>query len=169
VGDGRADRRAMRGAVGYIGHASFLYPALTAHENLVFAARLYGVPDPAGRARALLDELGLTPVAERPAGSFSRGLAQRLAIARGLVHDPEVVLLDEPFTGLDPGSTEGLAARIRRLRADGRAVVLVTHDLAQAAALGDCSILLMAGRVVHVGERPSAADLASAWQAGSSR
>jgi len=169
VGEGRPDRRAMRGAVGYIGHATFLYPALTARENLVFAARLYGVPDPARGADALLEELGLAAVAERPAGSFSRGLAQRLAIARGLVHDPEVVLLDEPFTGLDPGAADGLGARIARMRAEGRAVVLVTHDLAQAAALADRSLLLAGGRVVHAGERASAAELASAWQAARAR
>jgi len=164
VGAPGRDRRRARGAVGYIGHASFLYPALSARENLFFAARLYGVADPAGRARALLAEQGLDAVAERPAGSFSRGLAQRLAIARGLVHDPEVVLLDEPFTGLDPGSALQLAARIRRLRADGRAIVLVTHDLAQAAARGDRAIVLVRGRVVHASERVSAAELEAAWR-----
>jgi heme exporter protein A len=165
VGDQRRDRRAARGVVGYIGHATFLYPALSARENLLFAARLYGVADPAGRARVLLAEQGLDAVAERPAGSFSRGLAQRLAIARGLVHDPEVVLLDEPFTGLDPGSALQLARRIQRLRADGRAIVLVTHDLAQAAALADRAVVLLRGRVVHASERASAAELESAWRA----
>jgi len=167
IGPAPYERRRARGRVGYIGHATFLYPALSARENLLFAARLYGVADAEGRARALLAEQELDPVAERPAGSFSRGLAQRLAIARGLVHDPPVVLLDEPFTGLDPGSAEQLAARIARLRDEGRAVLLVTHDLAQAAALADRAIVLIRGRVAHRAERPGAAELESAWRAAS--
>jgi len=169
IGPAGADRRAARGRVGYIGHASFLYPALSARENLVFAARLYGVADPARRASELLAEQDLEPVADRAAGSFSRGLAQRLAIARGLVHDPPVVLLDEPFTGLDPGSADRLAERLERLRRDGRALVLVTHDLAQAAALADRTVLLIRGRVAHAGERADAADLAAAWRAAAGR
>jgi ABC-type multidrug transport system ATPase subunit len=166
IGPRGGERRRARGGVGYIGHATFLYPLLSARENLLFAARLYRVADPARRARELLVEHDLAGVAERPVGSFSRGLAQRLAIARGLVHDPLVVLLDEPFTGLDPGSADRLAAQIRGLRAGGRAVVLVTHDLGQAAALADRAIVLMGGRIVHAAERPSAADLAAAWPAG---
>ncbi|RIL05552.1 MAG: hypothetical protein DCC71_10035 [Proteobacteria bacterium] len=143
---GGADRRHARRLVGYIGHATFLYPALTARENLRFAARLYGVAEEPARTRELLAELDLEAVADRPAGSFSRGLAQRLAIARALVHDPALVLLDEPFTGLDPVSADRLAARIERLRDAGRALVLVTHDLARAAALADRILLLAGGR-----------------------
>jgi heme exporter protein A len=144
---GGADRRRARRLVGYIGHASFLYPSLTARENLIFASRLYGVADPAARAAALLAELDLEAAAERAAGSFSRGLSQRLAIARALVHDPALLLLDEPFTGLDPVSADRLAARLGELRASGRALVLVTHDLARAAALGDRALVLHAGRI----------------------
>jgi heme ABC exporter ATP-binding subunit CcmA len=163
---GGAEPRRSRGVVGYIGHATLLYPALTARENLVFAARLYGVAAPHARADALLAEQDLAAVADRPAGACSRGLAQRLAIARGLVHDPPVVLLDEPFTGLDPTSAERLAVRLRRLAGEGRAVLLVTHDLAQAAALGDRALLLARGRIVFdSGDRPARADeLADAWR-----
>jgi heme exporter protein A len=169
IGPAGGERRAARGSVGYIGHATLLYPALSARENLLFAARLYGVADPAARARALLAELDLEAVAERPAGSFSRGLAQRLAIGRGLVHDPPVVLLDEPFTGLDPVSVDRLGERIERLRSDGRALVLVTHDLVQAAALADRTIVLMGGRIAHAGERADAAHLEAAWRAAAGR
>jgi heme ABC exporter ATP-binding subunit CcmA len=162
------DRRRMRGRVGYVGHATFLYPHLTARENLLFAARLYGVPEPGRRADALLVEQGLEALAARPAGSLSRGQMQRLAIARGLVHDPPVVLLDEPFTGLDPSSADRLAARVRALAAAGRAVVLVTHDLAQAATLGDRALLLVRGRAAFdsgaAGAAPSAAALEAAWR-----
>jgi heme exporter protein A len=149
VGGERADRRGARARVGYIGHQTFLYAALTARENLLFAARLYGVPDPAGRADALLAGEGLGDHAELPAGAFSRGMAQRLAIARALVHDPDIVLLDEPFTGLDHAATRRLAARLAGLRDAGHTLVLVTHDVERAAELGVAAIVLARGRIVH--------------------
>jgi heme exporter protein A len=160
------DRRYGRGRVGYVGHATFLYPSLSARENLVFAARLYGVPDPQARAAALLAEQRLESIAERAAGSVSRGQAQRLAIARGRVHDPPVVLLDEPFTGLDPTSADRLAAHLRTLAASGRAVVLVTHDLAQAASVGDRALLLVRGRIAFDSgaTRADVASLELAWR-----
>jgi len=144
---GGADRRQARAHVGYIAHATFLYSMLSARENLLFAARLHGIADAGARADALLDEFDLAAVADRLAGGFSRGLAQRLAIARALVHDPVLVLLDEPFTGLDPVSADRLAERIGALRAADRALVLVTHDLGRAAALADSTRVLCDGRV----------------------
>jgi heme exporter protein A len=162
---GGVERRAARGAVGYIGHATFLYPALTARENLLFAAQLYGVARPRERVDALLGELGLDGAADRSAGSFSRGLAQRLSIARALVHDPALLLLDEPFTGLDPVSADRLAERIEALRAAGRALVVVTHDLARAAALADRTVVLMDGRVAWTAsDRLDAAGLEAAYR-----
>lgn len=152
VGNARRSRSAARGQVGYAGHATFLYPTLTARENLIFAARLYGVADPSARADVLLEEQGLTAVAERPAGGFSRGMAQRLAIARALVHDPAVVLLDEPFAGLDRSSSEQLKLRLARLSAAGRTLILVTHELSIASALADAAIVLARGCVVHRAE-----------------
>ena len=149
VGSGRESRPAARGRVGYVGHATFLYPALTARENLVFAARLYGVASPAARADALLEAHGLAAFADRLAGGFSRGMAQRLAIARGLVHDPAVVLLDEPFAGLDRSSSARLADALRRMHGDGRTLVLVTHELGAASALADLAIVLERGRIVY--------------------
>jgi ABC-type multidrug transport system ATPase subunit len=155
VGSEPQGRPAARGRVGYVGHATFLYPALTARENLIFAGRLYGVVDPGARADVLLAEQGLGSVGHRPAGGFSRGMAQRLAIARGLVHDPAVVLLDEPFAGLDRSSAARLGERLRRLRDEGRTLVLVTHELAVASALADSAIVLARGRVVHRAEGAS--------------
>ncbi|MFQ5418572.1 MAG: heme ABC exporter ATP-binding protein CcmA [Myxococcota bacterium] len=136
-----------RGRVGYIGHATLLYPALTARENLLFAARCHGVPEPGHRADRLLAEEGLAEFADRAAGAFSRGMAQRLAIARGLVHDPEVVLLDEPMTGLDGAAAARFAERVDRLRRSGRTLVLVTHDPRFAARAAERAIVLSAGRV----------------------
>jgi len=143
-----ATRREARARVGYVGHATLLYPALTARENLIFAGRLHGVPQPDARADALLEDEGLAGVALRPAGDFSRGMAQRLSIARGLVHDPEIVLLDEPFTGLDRRSADRLAARLGLLHQEGRTVVLVTHDLPRALQVAERAIVLASGRLV---------------------
>lgn len=144
-----AHQRAARAKVGYIGHASHLYPDLTARENLIFAAKLHGVSDPAGRATQSLAEEGLERAADRPIRAFSRGMAQRLAIARGLIHEPEIVLLDEPFTGLDRRSSERLGHRIGRLRQIRCTLVLVSHDVALAARLADAAIVLAGGSVRH--------------------
>jgi len=147
VAGASAHERRTRGHIGYIGHATLLYPALTARENLIFAARCHGLPAPAERADELLDEAGLTHAADRTAGGFSRGMAQRLAIARSLVHDPDVVLLDEPFTGLDRRAADRFGDRIEAMRRDGRTLVLVTHDLRSAARFADRAIVLVAGRI----------------------
>lgn len=139
---GRAERRRR---VGLIAHATFLYPELSARENLWLVARLHGLPDAAERVARALHEQGLADFAERRAGTFSRGMAQRLAIARALLHDPPVLLLDEPFTGLDAAASERLASQLARARG-ARTTVLVTHDLERAAALGDRALVLVRGR-----------------------
>jgi heme exporter protein A len=149
VAGANAHERRTRGHVGYIGHATLLYPALSARENLIFAARCHGLPRPGERADQLLDEAGLTLAADRSAGEFSRGMAQRLAIARSLVHDPDVVLLDEPFTGLDRRAADRFGDRIEAMRRDGRTLVLVTHDLRSAARFADRAIVLAAGRIAY--------------------
>ncbi len=143
----KPDKASTRAQIGYIGHATLLYPTLTARENLLFAGRVYDVEDTPGRADQLLAEEGLETVAHRPAGDFSRGMAQRLSIARSLMHDPRVVLLDEPFTGLDRRSAERLQARMTQLRDEGRTLLLVSHDVEQAAAVANSAIVLVRGRV----------------------
>jgi heme exporter protein A len=145
----RASRAAARALVGFAGHATMLYPELTARENLIFHGRLQGLSDPHARADALLDAEGLASVASRRAGTFSRGIAQRLSIARALVQDPPLVLLDEPFAGLDRRAGDRLSQRLSRMRSEGRALVLVTHDVARAAANADTALVLIAGRIVH--------------------
>jgi ABC-type multidrug transport system ATPase subunit len=142
-----AHHRASRARVGFIGHATGLYDDLTARENLIFAARLHGLTDPAARADGLLEAEGLTAVARRPTRAFSRGMAQRLAIARGLIHEPEIVLLDEPFTGLDRRAAARLIERIERLRASGCTLIWVTHDVALAARCSDSAIVLHRGSI----------------------
>jgi len=147
VGPPQRDRRRRRAGVGYLGHASLLYPALTARENLTFAGRLYGLPAPEARAAELLARHGLEAFADRRAGEFSRGMAQRVAIARALVHEPALVLLDEPFTGLDPDAADALAGRLAELRQAARTLVLVTHELARAADFADRVVVLRRGRL----------------------
>ncbi|HJO23431.1 MAG: heme ABC exporter ATP-binding protein CcmA [Myxococcota bacterium] len=160
-----AHLREARARVGYIGHATLLYSELTARENLVFAARLHGVEEPGCRADALLDEEALGHVADERVQALSRGMAQRVAIARGLIHSPALVLLDEPFSGLDRAAGQRLTQRLQRLRTTGRSVALVTHDLARAAELADASLVLSRGRVVHTGRGEDAADLERSYLA----
>lgn len=143
----RLDRTALRGAVGYVGHATLVYGELTARENLAFAARLHGQRPDRDRLDALLADFSLLEFAERRAGSFSRGMAQRLSIARAVVHGPRLLLLDEPFTGLDESSAEQLAERLAQQRAAGRTLVVVTHDPRRAVTLSERAIVLHRGSV----------------------
>ena len=160
VGGVPATRPESRARIGYAGHATWLYPALTARENLWFAARLHGVADARERIAALLEEEALADVAELPAGALSRGMAQRLSLARALVHRPALLLLDEPFDGLDAPAAERLVARLRALRAGGHTLLLVTHDPRRAAALCDTALVLARGRVAaELSGRPSADSL----------
>jgi len=159
VGPPEPDRRRRRAGIGYLGHATLLYPPLTARENLVFAARLQGVAEPDARAAELLAAHGLDGFADRCVGEFSRGMAQRVAIARALVHDPPLVLLDEPFTGLDPDAAQALATRLADLHAGGRTVILVTHDLARATVFAERVAVLRRGALaadVARGDAPPA-------------
>ena len=133
--------------IGYVGHESSCYGDLTADENLAFFAELYGVGDAAGRVAELVEWTGLGVAARRPVRTFSRGMTQRLALARALVHRPELLLLDEPFNGLDPHATHLLEALLVDLRRAGHAIVLSTHDVPRAAALATRIVMLHRGRI----------------------
>ncbi len=149
--DPRSDDREIRRRIGSISHASYLYDDLTPRQNLEFFGRLYGTADPRARTSALLETLGLAARADDPVGTLSRGLQQRASLARALVHDPQIVFLDEPFTGLDPLGTRALCGALARLRDGGRTVVLTTHDLRQGLELSDRWVLLARGRIVDHG------------------
>jgi ABC-type multidrug transport system ATPase subunit len=140
-------RVALRGEVGYVGHATLVYGELTARENLVFAARLHGATPGQDLIDAILADVGLQDVADRRAGTFSRGMAQRLSIARALVHDPQILLLDEPFTGLDETSAERLSAQLSAMCGDGRTLILVTHDPRRAVELSERALILHRGEI----------------------
>lgn len=165
------DRAALRARVGYVGHATLLYGELSARENLMFAARLHGRRPAREALDRLLEDFDLGDVADRRAGGFSRGMAQRLAIARALVHEPSLLLLDEPFTGLDERSAERLAERLAALppATDGgaRSLVVVTHDPRRAVALADRALLLHHGTVRDTPRRGDAGG--TAWDADALR
>jgi heme exporter protein A len=147
---------ALRASIGVLGHDLFLYPELTARENLHLFAALYGLPRPREAAAQALDQAGLTDRADDPVSSFSRGMRQRIALERALIHQPRLVLLDEPFTGLDDASTAALTRRLLSLRQHGAIVILATHDLDLAEGLLDHAIFLRDGRIVESAERPEA-------------
>jgi heme exporter protein A len=143
---------ALRGRLGFLSHELQVYPELSARENLEFFAGLYRLDEPPRRAAAALDRAGLAGRADDPVAGFSRGMRQRLALERALLHGPRLVLLDEPFTGLDEASGRALAARLRELRDDRRIVVLATHDLDMVDGLLDRAIMLRDGRTVTLDE-----------------
>jgi len=149
--DPRNDGLGIRQRIGLISHHSLLYDQLSAAENLEFFGRLYGVEHPRRRALELLESIGLRHRADDPVGTFSRGMLQRVSIARALVHDPPIVFLDEPFTGLDPHAAGILSATLDGLRTRGRTVLLVTHNLRQGLELSDRWLLLSQGRVIDSG------------------
>jgi heme exporter protein A len=146
----------LRRLIGHVAHRPMLYGELTARENLEFFASLYGVD--ASQVAPWLERVGLARAADRAVAGFSRGMAQRLALARALVHAPALVLLDEPFTGLDPTGADLLVGLVQEARSRGAVVVLVTHDLALSDALADDVVVLRAGRVAFAGERDAPLD-----------
>src|SRR6185503_13726137 len=144
---GRAAPPELRRRIGYAGHESLCYPDLTAAENLAFYACLFGVDDAPARIATMLQWAGLDGAGRRPVRAFSRGMAQRLALARAMLHDPDLLLLDEPWSALDPAAAAALTERLAALRAAGRAIVLTTHDVARAAPVATRVAVLARGRV----------------------
>jgi heme exporter protein A len=143
--DGGAE---IRGSIGLLGHDLFLYPELTARENLEFFARLYGLPDVAGAVGRALDAAGLATRGDDLVSGFSRGMRQRVALERALLHDPRLILLDEPFTGLDQASTAALVARLRERQQAGCLIVLATHDLDVVDGLLTRAFFLVGGKPI---------------------
>ena len=140
----------LRREIGLLAHATLCYGELTAVENLRFFAGLYRIPDAAARIDELLDQVGLDAGARaRAARTYSRGMWQRLALARALLARPSLVLLDEPFTGLDRGGALALGQRLAQVKASGAIVIVVTHDLEAIAGVCDHVAVLKNGALVH--------------------
>ncbi len=125
----------VRARLGVVSHLPLLYPDLTAEENLAFYARMYGLTQHASRITEVLSMVGLEARRKDLVRTFSRGMQQRLAIGRAIIHDPDVVLFDEPYTGLDQDASEMLDDVLRSVAAKGRTVVMTSHDLARAEDL----------------------------------
>ena len=137
----------LRRYIGLVSHAPLIYDNLTGEENLAFFARLYDLEAPGERIAAVLDAVDLYPRRRDLARTYSRGMIQRLAIARAILHDPPILLLDEPDTGLDQGSAESLHTLLRRIGADNRAVLLTTHNLDRALEWSDSVSILVDGKI----------------------
>lgn len=151
--EGEVRRAALlesRGGIGYVGHATFLYPALTALENLAFWNRAYGMNLSRGELLAGLEHVGLVLQAHERVGVFSRGMEQRLNLARVFLQKPALLLLDEPGTGLDQRSLGLLQQEIIAARDRGACVVLISHDIPRDAPLADERLLLNRGRLAPV-------------------
>ena len=147
----------IRSHLGVVSHAPLLYDSLTAEENLRFFGRLYGVIDLEARVTLLLEQVGLAARRKDLVRTFSRGMTQRLSIARALLHDPEILLLDEPDTGLDPQAAEMLHRLLTELSGRTakeerrRTIVTVTHHLERGLTVADRVVILANGRVAYEG------------------
>lgn len=161
-----ADPAAARAILGWMPDALGAWPSLTARETLVMTGRLYGLEPEHARAGAerLLDEVGLRALADTPARVFSRGQKQRLGLARALVHDPRVLLLDEPASGLDPQARIDLRVLLRRLASEGRAILLSSHILSELEEVVDDAVFLVDGATVSSERVAAAAGRLRTWR-----
>ena len=150
--DLKEDPDKARDHIGLISHNSMLYPDLTAEQNLLIYARLYGVENPEARVLELLEAVELKHRRLDVVRTFSRGMTQRLSIARALIHDPGVVFLDEPYSGLDPHAVEIFDGLIEQQRED-RTFVMVSHDLQKGFAMCTHALVLAKGKVVAFDEK----------------
>ncbi len=141
---------AVRRYIGLVSHQSFLYPELTAEENLILYAKLYGLTAWEARAREVIEWVDLLPRYRDAVRGYSRGMVQRLSIARALLHDPQILLLDEPFSGLDEAAAARLHALLSRIHAEEprRITLMTTHDLERGLALASRVVILRRGKLV---------------------
>jgi heme exporter protein A len=139
--------------IGVLGHAIGVYDELSATENLILFAQLYGIDNPRRAAAEWLERTGLTNAAQALVREFSRGMRQRLAVARAFIHNPRVLLFDEPFTALDDRAIAVLQQVLRDALADGKTVVMSTHQLREALELATHAALIVRGRLAFAGER----------------
>ena len=146
-GVSRAD--GLRGRIGFVAHQLQLYPGLSGHENLVLAAKLQSIPYAEKRATDLCEALALGEYWDRPVRTYSRGQAQRVSIARALLHEPRLLLMDEPATGLDAKSTASVVELIEQEKQAGAIVIIVTHEAKFASAVADSILHMDRGRILE--------------------
>lgn len=143
----------MREKLGVVIHQACLYPSLSAYINLHFFGRLFSVNDLHGRIEGVLRRVGLWDRKDDPVSTYSCGMKQRLAIARALIHDPSILLLDEPFSGLDPRAVDDLRALLLEFKREGRTVVMVTHNLKEGYDLSERLAIMAKGRITLLEKR----------------
>ena len=149
--DASEDPLALRARIGLLGHNTFLYDELTAEENLRFYASLYGIEGESEACCAMLETVGLTPFARELVRTFSRGMRQRLTIGRLFLHDPDVLLLDEPFSGLDDRAVTLLDSMLADSTRKGKTIILCTHQLELGLKHASRLLILNKGKVAHLG------------------
>lgn len=145
-----------RRRIGFLSHNTFVYRDLSPLENLKFFCRLYGVSDAEGPLLDLLDRVGLRKRSGEPVRAFSRGLHQRVGIARALLHNPSLILLDEPYTGLDANAADTLNRMLDEALAAGKTIILTTHDMEQGLRAATRAVILDRGSLGHDGPANSA-------------
>ena len=147
------DLHSGRERVGYVSHQSFLYNELTGIENLVFYGRLYDIGPVTERADEMLVKMGLQGARHQRVGGYSRGMKQRLTLARSLLHEPDLLLLDEPYTGLDQHGSRLLTEVLQGLREEGRTVLLITHNLGAGLELCSRAVIQNKGELAFQASR----------------
>lgn len=140
---------AVRQRIGFLSHRTLLYDDLTAEQNLRFYARMYDLPDSAARIDELLQRVQLSERRSDLVRTFSRGMQQRLSVARAVLHRPQVLLMDEPYTGLDPNASDVLSHLLTELAGEGCTVLLTTHDLGRGLEVGRRVVVLARGQIVY--------------------
>ena len=154
---GSADLRSVLSQIGYMAHAPLLYDEMTGLENLRYFAGLYGRVE-YDKLREAIRGVGLDPELERYVGQYSQGMRQRLSLARATLHDPKLLLLDEPFSNLDPQSSQAMSRLLGGMRDGGRTILVVTHQAAHVADIADESVWMSAGKIVDRRAGIAAAD-----------
>lgn len=148
--DGRKasqEQLTLRKKMGVISHNTFLYANLTAYENILFYGRMYDVPELKNRVKEVISEVGLQYSLNDPVRTFSRGMQQRLAIARAIIHNPDILFLDEPYTGLDQHAIKILNQVLSSLTNQDRTIYLITHNFEQGLNMSDRIIILVKGKI----------------------
>ena len=142
----------VRKKIGVISHKTFLYGDLTALENLIFYARMYDVADPETRSRELIKDVGLHGRENHYVSTFSRGMEQRLSIARALIHSPNIIYLDEPYSGLDQHASLMLTNLMQKLHTKDRTIIMTTHNITHGLEVSDRVVIQKKGKIVYEGE-----------------
>ena len=154
-----------RGLVGWVSHAPLVYPDLTGRENLSFYANMHGIEHDAKALESWLERVALEHAADKLVHTYSRGMVQRLTIARALLNDPRLIILDEPLTGLDRSGRSEITALFKELKERGKILILSTHDLHSLAGLCDELVVLRKGKVAHSATPTTARDIITTYEA----